>query len=317
MQMDPVRGARRSQRRTARRVALGIVVIVGLVLLAVGITYRRQIVSLLTHLKGGPSDRWTYVPHSPAPSLRIAVAGDTGDSGSHLDAVTASMDALGAGDPYDALLLLGDNVYPDGDPAELPETVFAPFGTTLGRGASLHAILGNHDVQGGHGAAQMDALGQPGRWWSVRVGDVQLVGLDSNDLDNAEQLEFLDQALGTSDARWRIVALHHPPYSAGYQGSSRRAREVIAPIVTRHGVQLVLSGHDHDYQRSTPIDGVVYVVSGAGSGSRRTGEDWFTAVSWAEMHFLDMAVVDDRLVVRAVDRDGLVFDEFEIAGRPG
>ncbi len=315
--MDPVRAARRSQRRTARRAALGIVVIVGLVLLAVGITYRRQIVSLLTHLKGGPSERWAYVPHSPAPSLRIAVAGDTGDSGSHLDAVTASMDALGAGDPYDALLLLGDNVYPDGDPAKLPETVFGPFGTTLARGASLHAILGNHDVQGGHGEAQMEALGQPGRWWSVRLGDVHLVGLDSNDLDNPEQLEFLDEALRTSDARWRIVALHHPPYSAGYQGSSRRAREVIAPIVTRHGVQLVLSGHDHDYQRSTPISGVVYVVSGAGSGSRRTGEDSFTAVSWAEMHFLDMAVVDDRLVVRAVDRDGLVFDEFEIAGRLG
>lgn len=243
----------------------------------------------------------------------MAVAGDTGDSGSHLDAITAAMDALGAEDPFNALLLLGDTVYPDGDPARLPETVFGPFGTTLGRGTSLHAILGNHDVLGGFGDAQLAALGQPGRWWNVRLGEIQLVGLDSNDIDNPEQLTFLDDALRNSDARWRIVALHHPPYSAGYQGSSERAREVITPIVTRHGAQLVLSGHDHDYQRSTPIDGVVYVVSGAGSGSRRTGEDWFTAVSWAEMHFLDMAVVGDMLVVRAVDRNGMVFDEFEIA----
>ena len=301
-----------SPRHSVRRVALGVTAVLVVVLLATGIVFRRQIVSLLTHWKGGPSTRWAYVPHSPSPTVRIAVVGDIGDSGSHLDAAAGAMDALGASDPYDALLLLGDNVYPDGNPDKLPATVFGPFGTTLGRGASLHAILGNHDVASGFGDAQMTALGQPGRWWSLDLGDIQIVGLDSNDLDNPDQLDFLDEALRTSDARWQIVALHHPPYSAGYQGSSRRARELIVPIVTRHGVQMVLSGHDHDYQRSAPIDGVVYVVSGAGSGSRRTGDDWFTAVSWAEMHFLDLAEVGDRLVIRAIDRDGMVFDEFSI-----
>lgn len=314
--MEPVRTSPTSLRRTLRRAAIAILALVGVGLLATGIVYRRQIVSLLTHLKGGPSTRWAYVPHTPAPTFRLAIAGDTGDSGSHLDAVAAAMDALGADDPYDALLLLGDNVYPDGDPAKLPDTVFAPFGTTLGRGTSLHAILGNHDVGAGFGEAQMAALGQPGRWWSVQLGDIQLVGLDSNDIDDPAQLEFLEEALRTSDARWRIVALHHPPYSAGYQGSNEHVREVIAPIVSRHQVQLVLSGHDHDFQRSTPVDGVVYVVSGAGSGSRRTGEEWFTAVSWAEMHFLDLAVAGDRLIVRAIDRDGMVFDEFEVAASP-
>lgn len=310
--MEPAHTQQPPRRRTARRVALGVLVIVGVTILTTGVVYRRQIVSLLTHLKGGPTTRWAYVPHVPAPTLRMAIAGDTGDSGSHLDAVANAIDALGAEDPYDALLLLGDTVYPDGDPRRLPETVFGPFGTTLGRGASLYAILGNHDVLGGFGEAQMAALGQPGRWWSVHLGDIHLVGLDSNDLDNPDQLEFLDETLRTSESRWKIVALHHPPYSAGYQGSNQQARDLIVPIVTRHHVQLVLSGHDHDYQRSNPIDGVVYVVSGAGSGSRRTGEEWFTAVSWAEMHFLDLAVVGDRLVVRAIDRDGKVFDEFTL-----
>lgn len=310
--MQPAAAPRDSRRRILRRVLVAGALIVGVATLVTGLVYRRQVVSYLTHLKGGPSARWAYTPHSPAPALRIAVAGDVGDSGRHLDAVAASMDRLGTDDPYDALVLLGDQVYPDGDPAELTETVFAPFGPVLGRGAELMAILGNHDVQAGYGDAQLEALGQPGRWWSRRLGDVQLIGLDSNDLENAAQLAFLDETLAASDARWTIVALHHPPYSAGYQGSSHRARDVIAPILTRHRVQMVLSGHDHDFQRSVPIDGVIYVVSGAGSGSRRTGEDWFTAVSWAEMHFLDMAVLGDRLVVRAIDRDGLVFDEFSL-----
>jgi predicted phosphodiesterase len=310
--MDLTHSHSSSLRRNVRRAAFGTLALVVVALLATGIVYRRQIVSLLTHWKGGPSSRWVFVPHSPSPSVRIAVVGDTGDSGSHLDAIARAMDALGVSDPYDALLLLGDNVYPNGNPDRLPETVFGPFGPTLGRGASLHAILGNHDVSAGFGEAQMAALGQPGRWWSVRLGDVLVVGLDSNDLDDPDQLEFLDEALRSTDARWRIVALHHPPYSAGYQGSSQRTREFIAPIAARHGVQLVLSGHDHDYQRSIPIDGVIYVVSGAGSGSRRTSDEWFTDESWAEMHFLDLATVGDRLVIRAVDRDGLVFDEFSI-----
>jgi hypothetical protein len=74
-------------------------------------------------------------------------------------------------------------------------------------------------------------------------------------------------------------------------------------------VQLVLSGHDHDYQRSVPIDGVTYVVSGAAGRPRRTGTAPFTAVSWAWLHAVELAVWSDRLVVRAVGRDGRVADE--------
>ena len=55
-------------RRAVRRIALAVLVAIGVVLLATGLVYRRQIVSLLTHLKGGPSTRWAYVPHVPEPA---------------------------------------------------------------------------------------------------------------------------------------------------------------------------------------------------------------------------------------------------------
>jgi hypothetical protein len=93
-------------------------------------------------------------------------------------------------------------------------------------------------------------------------------------------------------------------------------RELLSPIVERHGVQLVLSGHDHDYQRSVPIDGVTYVVSGAGSGTRRTGEDDFTAVAYSWHHLVDIAITGDELVLRAVGQDGSVFDEVVLAAAP-
>jgi 3',5'-cyclic AMP phosphodiesterase CpdA len=145
-----------------------------------------------------------------------------------------------------------------------------------------------------------------------QYGDVMIVGLDSNLAEDPDQIAFLEQTLATTTAPWRIVAVHHPPYSAGYQGSNMTVRRIYQPIFERYGVQLVLSGHDHDYQRSVPINGVTYVVSGAGSGTRRTGEESFTAVSYSFHHFLDMNVFADRMVVRAVNQDLGVADEFTI-----
>jgi 3',5'-cyclic AMP phosphodiesterase CpdA len=148
-----------------------------------------------------------------------------------------------------------------------------------------------------------------GRWWAAHERDVLVVGLDSTQVDSAEQRAWLEATLAGATERWKIVALHHPPYSAGYQGSSREARQAFAPLFERYGVQLVLSGHDHDYQRSHPLNGVTYVVSGAGAGTRRTGGRLFTAVSFSWHHFVELAVHEDELVLRAIGQDLSVADE--------
>jgi 3',5'-cyclic AMP phosphodiesterase CpdA len=283
-------------------------------LVVVALNYRRQLYSRATHWKGSPKDTVEFVafPTEPAPLLHLAVAGDVGDSGKRLDRTAAAITEVGRRSPFDVLWLLGDNVYPSGDPAKLPETVFGPFGPVLDSGTELLAIVGNHDVRDGHGEAQMAALGMPGMWWSKERNGVLMVGLDSNQADNPQQLAWLERTLTNSKAVWKIVALHHPPYSAGYQGSSTEVRAKFSPLFTRHGVQLVLSGHDHDYQRSVPLDGVTYVVSGAAAGTRRTGEKSFTAVSFSWHHFTDVTVFPDRLVVRAVNQELRVADEATI-----
>ncbi|MGD9704128.1 MAG: metallophosphoesterase [Acidimicrobiia bacterium] len=285
--------------------------VVGLV---VGLQFRRQIVSYLTHWKGSPTSTQPLVTFPPDEQqlLHLAAAGDIGDSGGRLDRTAAAIATWNATDHYDVLLLLGDNVYPDGDPARLSATVFTPFAATLDSGTELFAILGNHDVKNGNGPGQMAALGMDGLWWAREDDDVLLVGLDSNQAHDPTQLAWLEETLAGSDATWKIVALHHPPYSAGYQGSSTDVRAIFQPLFERYGVQLVLSGHDHDYQRSEPIDGVTYVVSGGGSGTRRTGEESFTAVSFSWHHFLDVNVFADRLVVRAVNQELRVADEFTL-----
>lgn len=295
-----------------RHVVISVSLLVVVALAATFLVYRRQTISYLSHRKGGPSVTWPYEAHDPPPEFHLAVVGDEGDGGTRVDATGAAVGVVSADEPFDALLLLGDNVYPAGDPSRLDNTVFEPFVEVLDDGADLLAILGNHDVSKDRGDEQLALLGMSGPYWAHQDGDVLIVGLDSTEMDDPAQLDFLEDTLASTTATWRIVAVHHPPYSAGYQGSSEEVRAALTPIVERHGVQLVLAGHEHDYQRSVPINGVTYVVSGAAGGTRRTGEDDFTAASYSWHHFVDIAVTGDRLDLRAVGQDGSVFDEVVI-----
>ena len=248
-------------------------------------------------------------PPDDQPDLRLAVVGDVGTGATDAYAVAASMERAGTSDPFDALVLLGDNVYPDGDPTRLEATVFAPYGPVLDAGAELLAVLGNHDA--GFADAQAAALGMPGRWYSRTIGDVLFVALDSTDPENPAQLAWLKTTLDSARARWIVVALHHPPFSAGVHGSDEETRELFVPLFEAHGVDLVLAGHDHDYQRSVAIGGVTYVVSGAGAKVRNTGRAEFTAASAAVLHFVDVAVWEDRIELTAVNPQG-AFDHLTI-----
>lgn len=85
----------------------------------------------------------------------------------------------------------------------------------------------------------------------------------------------------------------------------------------KYDVSLGLAWHDHAYQRSEPINGVTCVVSGAGAKRRPSGHDDVTAVSASTLHFVDMLVYSDRVVLRAVDQDGMLVDCSPSAARRG
>jgi hypothetical protein len=95
-------------------------------------------------------------------------------------------------------------------------------------------------------------LDMPGRWYAVRRGDMLGIALDSTDPGNPEQLAWLEETLANTDAKWKLAALHHPPYSSGFHGSNAATREAFVPLFERYGVQIVFSGHEHDYQRTDP-----------------------------------------------------------------
>lgn len=248
------------------------------------------------------------------PLVRLAVAGDVGTGGAAEWSTATAMDRLEQAGEFDALLLLGDNIYPDGDVALVRSAVLDPFGPVLDGCTDLLAVLGNHDVRTGDGIPQLAALGMPGRWYQVRMGPVELIMLDSTRTEDPEQLAWLERTLTAprDGVRWTVVAQHHPPLSAGHHGGHDPSQRLLVPLFERSGVDLVLAGHDHDYQRSTPQDGVVYVVSGGAATLRPTAREAFTATSASTFHFVELAVFGDRLELRAVDQQGRVFDRYTV-----
>lgn len=272
---------------------------------------RDHIASFLTKRVGGPSATRPPAPfdRSDPPLVRIAAAGDVGTGGRTELATAAAMARAGGRHPFDALVLLGDNVYPSGDPSRLGATVFRPFAPVLERGADLLPVLGNHDVETGGGEDQVEALGMPGRWYAQRKGPVLIVALDSTRAGDPAQRRWLEATLARSTAPWKIAVMHFPPYSAGWHGSHAETRAAFSGLFERFGVQLVLSGHDHDYQRSKPVRDVTYVVSGGAAKLRRTGRADFTAVAASTHHFVDIAVWRDRLTLRPIDQTGRTFDQ--------
>jgi 3',5'-cyclic AMP phosphodiesterase CpdA len=105
-----------------------------------------------------------------------------------------------------------------------------------------------------------------GHWYSFEVGGVHIVMLDSNAYRHAEQLEWLERDLAAArkrGVRAIFATTHDGPYSRGIHRGNRYAADKYAPVLARHGVAMVFSGHDHLYQRGE-VDGLRYVVSGGG-----------------------------------------------------
>jgi 3',5'-cyclic AMP phosphodiesterase CpdA len=270
----------------------------------------------------GPGDRAplvTNVAGQPAgddiasPPLRIAVAGDVGTGDVEERATADEMDRLEGADEYSALLMLGDNVYDNGDPSQLQRTVFEPFSGVLDGDTQLLPVLGNHDVDDGFGDAQADAIGMPASWYATQLSDeVLVIALESNRWDDPNQLDFLDTTLASATATWKIVIMHHPPHSGGWHGSDLNVRAAFTSLFEQYGVQLVLTGHDHDYQRSEEINGVTYVVSGGAAKLRPTELGDSMVVAESTYHFVDLSVYDDHLDLRAVDQSGNDIDSVTI-----
>lgn len=161
------------------------------------------------------------------------------------------------GDPQAAVLSLGDHTYPKGAASEF-ERCYAP---TWGRFRErTWPTPGNHEYLT-PGARPYFAYfgaraGRPGRsWYSLRLGSWLVISLDSNltGAAHAEQIAWLRTELAREQAACTLAFWHHPLYTSGGHLGPGRMRDAFA-LLHAAGAELVLSGHDHDYERFAPQD---------------------------------------------------------------
>lgn len=247
--------------------------------------------------------------------VRFVAFGDVGRADPDQFAVLEQLQSV----EFDLALLAGDLAYDDGTLAEYDAHFFDVYEDVM-RHVPFFPAPGNHDTRGDDGANYRDVFALPESggsaaremWYSFRWGPIHVAVIDT-DRELAPQVAWLDRDLAASDAPYRIVVTHRPPYSAGLKGSDLAVRAALEPVLVAHRVDLVLSGHDHNYERTVPIDGVTYMVSGGGgAGARPVGRSSVTAFSSQVEHFVYGRADPDALTLWAVDATGQLFDSVRL-----
>lgn len=232
------------------------------------------------------------------------------------------------------LIHTGDIAYPAGHYEAYENRYFDFYHATMRR-VPFYPCLGNHDYLETGARPYLSVHDLPldnvperdqGRYYSFDWGDVHFISLDSNDsLYNAvygtgEMLQWLEKDLAETKKFWRVVFFHHPPYAFGRHIADLQSglvRSYIVPILERFAVPLVLNGHEHSYQRTHPLNGMVYVTTGGGGASLYPVESSNLLAASASRHHYMRAEVDGwRLTLRAIDIDRREFDTALISPPP-
>jgi len=230
---------------------------------------------------GGDADHFVVTPPAPGASrsTRIWVIGDSGRANADARAVRDAYFDFTAGRATDLWLMLGDNAYNSGTDSEYQAAVFDVYGGIL-RNSVLWPTRGNHDgIYGGGNNDYYDIFSMPAAaeaggvpsgseaFYAFDFGRIHFICLDSEGSDRSAggaMLSWLEADLAANTQDWTIAFWHHPPYTKGSHDSDNpfdsggrmtQMRENALPILEEYGVDLVLTGHSHSYERSFLLDG--------------------------------------------------------------
>jgi hypothetical protein len=234
----------------------------------------------------------TAPPPTTTRKLRIAAFGDCGKNS--LDHQSKTLTAYrnylanNSLEAADAWLLLGDNAYENGTDADYTSNYFNAYGSTILKNHKLYPAPGNHEYdnnaskQSSHNVPYFSIFTLPAnaecggvasgneRYYSYDIGNVHFLALDSYGLENGgttrlydttgAQVTWVKKDLAANTKKWTIAYWHHPPYTMGSHNSDNttelvKIREKFIRILERLGVDVILCGHSHGYERSYLLNG--------------------------------------------------------------
>ncbi len=238
----------------------------------------------------------------PGLAQRLAVLGDWGAETPHRPLVAQALRQQHQASPFEALLTLGDNFYPRGEPVqrylnELPA-------------ARIYPAFGNHDVPTLAKQLELFKVEQP--YYALRLENLEVFVVYSEHFSPAQR-RWLEAALKASQAPWKVVTLHRPLYSSGFHGGAHSLRQALEPLLVQYRVPLVLAGHEHSYER-LEARGIVHIVAGGGGAWLRN----FRAVQpqskvrRVSPNYLTLEATPERLLVTAYNEKNETIDRVEL-----
>lgn len=219
----------------------------------------------------------TAPPVGTRQNTRIWILGDSGTGDQNAKNVRDAYYAFTGTRHTDLWVMVGDNAYDDGKDSEYQQNMFDIYPTMLSKSV-IWPAFGNHD---GHSANSNTESGpfyniftlprnaEAGgvasgteAYYAFDFANIHFICLNSHDIDrsqNGPMLQWLTQDLANNSQDWTIAYWHHPPYTKGSHDSDRETqliqmRENALPILESNGVDLVISGHSHSYERSFLLD---------------------------------------------------------------
>jgi hypothetical protein len=281
---------------------------------------------------GGPmpdaAGRTEFSFRTPRPdAVKLAFMGDTGSGEPRQFDVAAR---LATEDPLpDSITIVGDLIYPHGEDVGYDPQFFAPYRSLLSA-IPFYAALGNHDYETASGAPFLGVFTLPRNcpstlapetaYWVERAG-VLIIAHNTN-LPAATLRDVAlpwHATIARRAAVFRLAVLHHPPFSSGPNAKDSPTPTIKAlfpPALSASGVDVALSGHEHFYERTRPIDGVVYVITGNGGMNlyARESVNAFTAVFDNTVYgYTTIEVQGRQLTLRHTATDGRRVDSLVLS----
>ena len=262
-------------------------------------------------------------------SIRFAVIGDTGTASTAQYDVAKQMAAFRTKFAFDFVIMVGDNLYGGSASANDFKTKFeGPYAQLLGDKVKFYAALGNHDNPSERNYKDWNMGGQRYYTWRASPGGLGKIGspgvrffaLDSNYMDKP-QLDWVESELKKSSSEWKIAFFHHPLYSSGRtHGSALDLRSQLEPLFMKYGVSVVLTGHDHFYERIKVQNGIYHWVCGAGGSLRKGDIDRSTGLTEVgfdtDYSFMLVEVDGADMYFQAISRTGQTIDSGVIHHTP-
>jgi predicted MPP superfamily phosphohydrolase len=251
-------------------------------------------------------------------SYKFAVLGDFGTGAHEQYELAREMANVHGRFNFGTVILVGDNLYGSERPQDFSKKFEQPYKPLLDAGVKFYASLGNHDAREQRYYKLFNMDGK--LYYSFNPqAEVRFFALEST-YPEPEQIKWFEEQLKASGSHWKIPYFHHPIYSSGERhGSDLRLRQTLEPLLLKYGVTVVFTGHDHDYERTKPQNGITYFVVGSGGKLRSDGIDpdsGITAKGFdTDRAFLVAEIDGDQMYFNAISRRGQVVDSGVIPRR--